>query len=38
VKCFAYPDHFITQGSIDELMQDNGVSVEAVASYIKNIL
>ena len=38
VKIFGYGDKFIGQGGIDELMDDCGLSPEAIAAYIeKNI-
>ncbi len=35
VKNFAYPDKFIPQGSVTELMDEYGVSSQAIADYIK---
>ena len=36
VKNFAYPDKFIPQGGISELMEDYGVSSKAIADFIKS--
>lgn len=38
VKNFAYEDKFIPQGGISSLMEDYGVSAEAMAEYIKENL
>lgn len=35
VKNFAYPDKFIPQGSVTELMDEYGVSSQAIVDYIK---
>lgn len=36
IKNFAYGDKFICQGSVDELMNDLGVSSKDIVNYIKN--
>lgn len=36
IKNFAYGDEFIPQGGVDELMNDCGVSADAIFGYIKN--
>ena len=34
VKVFGYSDTFIEQGGVDELMDDYGLSVDAISDYI----
>lgn len=36
IKNFAYPDEFITHGSVNELMQNYELTGESVAEYIEN--
>lgn len=35
IKNFAYPDKFIPQGGVAELMEERGVSAEQIVNYIK---
>ena len=36
IKNFAYPDEFIPQGGVAELMKERGVSAEQIVNYIKD--